>query len=462
MKVAFIAAGAADMYCGSCLRDHALAVHLRALGHEVTLVPTYTPLRVEGEPASEKHVFFGGIEVYLAERLPALRERRGLLGRVLGSQALLRWLGGLSLATDPRKLGRLTVSVLRGEEGNQRRLLAELAAWLRDHVRPDVVHLSSSLFTGFARELKRDLGVPVVCGLQGEDLFLAGLEEPYRAEALALVRDRGADVERFIATSTHAKEHMAARAGLDPEKIDVVLPGIALDDFPAPPAPRAPPPLPRAPERPPVIGYLARIAPEKGLHHLVAAFARLAASGEIPGLRLKIAGYLGAANVRYAASIRRALAARGLGGRVELLGTVDRSQKLDFLRAIDVLSVPTDYPEPKGLFVLEALAAGVPVVEPAHGAFPEILEATGGGLLHAPGDSEDLARKLAALLGDEPLRRRLGEEGRAAVRARFSARRMAEETLSIYERVTGRDAGVGSAKSAGSAGSAGIGVGDGA
>jgi glycosyltransferase involved in cell wall biosynthesis len=428
MKIAFIAAGAAGMYCGSCLRDNALASALVDLGEDIVLVPTYTPLRLDERAVGVDHVFFGAIDVYLHEKFPWLRKPRGLVGKMLGSQRLLRFVSRFALGANPRELGRLTVSTLRGEAGNQRRLLTELIDWLSREVQPDVVHLSSSLFSGFARDLKRRLRVPVVCGLQGEDLFLESLPEPFRSESLSLLRERSVDIDRYNATSTHEADRMASWVGLDRAKVDVVLPGIHLGQYESPPS--------RADaSRPLTIGYFARIAPEKGLHLLCDAFHILCESGEFPDLRLQAAGYLGGKDLRYAGHVRRILASRGIARRVEIFGTVDREAKLAFFREVDVLSVPTVFPEPKGIFILEALASGVPVVQPAHGSFPELVAATGGGLLHEPRSAEDLARKLAEILRNAELRRELGAKGREAVHARFSSRRMAEETLSIYRKL---------------------------
>jgi glycosyltransferase involved in cell wall biosynthesis len=428
MKIAFLAAGAGGMYCGSCLRDNALALAMRPLGHEMTLVPVYTPLRLDETSAAQRQVLFGAVDVYLQEKFPSLRTRRGVLGRLLGSQLVLRWLSRLSLGMQPEPLGRLTVSVLRGEHGNQKRSLQELVTWLKRHVRPDVIHLTNALLVGFAEPLSRELGVPVICGLQGEDLFLGEIPEALRAEAVQLVAASSRHVDRFLATSSYYAERARAFFGLDASAVRVVRSGIRLDDFPeeSDPDPQ---------DRPVTIGYLARLAPEKGLHILIDAFRMLAE--RYPDLRLKVGGYLSRQNLSYVASLRRLLTSAGLSSRVEILGTLDRSRKLALLRSIDVFSVPTVYPEPKGIFVLEALASGVPVVLPRHGAFPELVEATRGGLLHEPEAAEDLAGRLASLLEDDEQRRLLGEGGRSAVRSEFSAERMARETLEQYQEVLG-------------------------
>lgn len=421
------------MYCGSCLRDNSLANELRALGEDITVIPAYTPVRVDEETLTGKRVFFGAVDVYLQEKFAGMRARKGLVGKILGSQTLLGWVSRFALSTNPAELGRLTISMLRGNEGHQRRSLTELVDWLASDVRPDVVHLPNSLLLGLAREIKERLGVAIVCGLSGEDVFLEDLVEPYRSTALELMRERATDVDRYAATTRYCAERMTEILGLEPSRVDVVLPGIHLKDYALP--------FDGAEKKKPrdglAIGYFARIAPEKGLHLLADAYHRIWSSGEFPGVRLKIAGYLGGKDRRYAASVRRTLAARRVVNSVELLGTVDRQEKLAFLRDLDVLSVPTVSPEPKGLFVLEALASGVPVVQPRHGSFPEFLENTGGGLLHEPGDAADLAAKLGELLRNPERRLALGEAGREAVHAKFSSRRMAEDTLAIYRKVVG-------------------------
>lgn len=427
------------MYCGSCLRDNATASALVELGEDVVLVPLYTPLRVDEASISEKQVFLNGIEVYLHERLPFLRRPRGVLRRLLGSQWILRAVSRFALSTNPGELGRLTVSMLRGEEGNQHRLLTELIDWIMQEVSPDVIHLSNSLISGFARELKRRLRRPIVCGLQGEVLFLHGLPEPYRAQALQLLRECSPHIDRFTASSGHEADLMAEQVGLDRAKIEVIWPGVRVEDFADAPLPesRTAPAVATADSRRPLsIGFFARMAPEKGFHILAQAFLQLCESGEFPGLRLKAAGYLGGKDLRYVADIRRALTRHGLGNRVEIWGTVERADKLRFFREIDVFSVPTEFAEPKGIFILEALGNGVPVVEPRHGAFPELLEATGGGLLYPAGDAVGLAGALGELLRNEALRRRLGEAGRQAVQTRFTRRRMVEDVRAVYRQVT--------------------------
>lgn len=432
MKIIFLATGAANMFCGSCMRDNTLAAAMKAMGNDVTLAPLYTPMRLDEENVGEKRIFYGGIEAFLRQRFPQPSAARSVLLRLAGSQTLLRFMPRFDMgsAVDPKANAELTLSMLRGEEGRQRELLIELVTWLKRDASPDLIYVTNTLISGVAPMLKRELGVPIVCGLHGEDIFLDGLPEEYRQPAIDQIRKNCESIDHFIAISQYyADTFSSTRLGIDPAKVTLVRPGIAFDDYTGQPRPHL--------HQPPVIGYLARISPEKGLHLLVDAYIRLCQQDRIPGLQLRIAGYLSKVHQSYVDGLLRRLKAAGLAERVDLLGTVDRAEKRDFFQSIDIFSVPTVYRDPKGLPVLEALANGVPVVEPDHGAFPEILEQTGGGLLHRPEDSNDLAARLLELLEDDRLRFSMAQHGFAVVRSKFSAARMAQETLEVYRRAAG-------------------------
>jgi glycosyltransferase involved in cell wall biosynthesis len=117
-------------------------------------------------------------------------------------------------------------------------------------------------------------------------------------------------------------------------------------------------------------------------------------------------------------------------------GVPDREGKVRFLQGLDVLSVPSPYLEPKGMYVLESLAAGVPVVQPRHGAFPEILEKTGGGVLFEPDDVNALADAILPLREDRARTAQLGREGAEGVRRHYGVARMAERALEVCRELT--------------------------
>lgn len=429
-RIAYLTSGAAGMYCGSCLNDNALARELLALGHDVQLVPLYTPIRTDGHDVSQDQVFFGGINVYLQQQTSLFRWLPRWLDRWIDQPWIINLATQFGGKLDYQKLGGLAVSMLRGEQGFQSKEVHRLVDWLAGDLQPEIVIFSNVLTAGCVPELKQHLPVKVFVILQGDDIFLREMKPADLERALAEIRRLSGHIDAFLAHSNFYADAMAKFLGIDRRQIHVLPLGIHGQEF-------APPPTvtedDQQPQRPPTIGYLARLAPEKGLHILAEAWTRLRRMPGTEQTRLQIAGWMGAQNRDYADSIFQAFDKLGLAGEYEYLGEVDRAGKLALLRSIDVLSVPTTYKEPKGLFVLEALAAGVPVVQPAHGAFPEVLNELGGGLLHHPEDPHHLAQRLHELLTNPALRQELSERGRAAVLNKRSNRVAAEALLNIIE-----------------------------
>jgi glycosyltransferase involved in cell wall biosynthesis len=430
MRILSITAGAAGMYCGSCSRDNALAIELLARGHDVTLLPLYTPTNPDEPNVSRNRVLFGGISIYLQQHVPLFRRMPRFLDRLWDSPGLIRAVAGRSISTDPKLLGELTISMLEGDRGVLRREFDKLLDWLADEPPPDVVNLPNSLLIGLARPLRAALNRPICCTLQGEDLFLDGLVEPYRSKALELIRKQVADVDRFFAVSDYYVPTMARLLGMNAARIDVVPLGINMTGYERQ--------HPRGGEF--SVGYFARIAPEKGLHLLAEAYPLFRCRTGSARVRLEAAGYLSRPHQRYLADIRRGLDRAGLGHEFTYHGAVDRQGKVAFLRGLDVLSVPTPYDEPKGVFVLEAMASGVPVVQPRRGAFTEMVEKTGGGLLVQPDDPAALADGLYSLWKEPELARALGDRAFAGVREHYSIQRSADKQLEVYEAMVAQTA----------------------
>jgi glycosyltransferase involved in cell wall biosynthesis len=425
MNVLSITAGAAGMYCGSCSRDNALAVELLRRGHTVTLLPLYTPTNPDETNVSRKRVLFGGISIYLQQYSPLFRKTPKFLDRLWDSPWIINAFASRSLSTDPRLLGDLTISMLQGEHGVLRKEFDKLLEWIADEPLPDVINLPNSLLIGLAAPLKRAVQRPICCTLQGEDLFLNGLVEPYRTQAIELIRRQVPEVDHFLSVSEYYVPVMSELLAIPADKVSVVPLGINLTGY----ARRA-----RTGETFRV-GYFARVAPEKGLHVLADAYRMLRVRTPGASLRLEAAGYLAPAHASYLDGITRGLAQAGLAGEFKYHGQVDRDGKLKFLQSIDVLSVPAPYDEPKGVFLLEAMAEGVPVVQPRRGAFTEIVEKTGGGLLADPDDPSALADALYRLWRDRDLGEQLGQRGFAGVREHYSIARSADRLLAVYQQV---------------------------
>ena len=435
------------MYCGGCLRDNALVAALRKLGHQVLMVPLYLPLTLdEADQSAGTPLFFGGISVYLEQKSPLFRGAPGWLHDLFASRRLLKWAAGKAAKTRAADLGELTLSMLRGEAGNQARELEALIAWLKTQPKLDVLCLSNALLIGMVRRLKTELRVPVACALQGEDFFLDALPESQRAACWRTLAERAAEVDRFIAPSRYFGNLMRERLGLPADRVRVVHDGINLEGYGvagqegkaagqgkgAPPSTLDPRPSP------PVLGFFARMCREKGLDTLVEAYLLLRQRGRVGNLKLRVGGSCGPADGAFVSSLRERLQASGLLGDVEFHPNLDRASKVAMLRSLSVFSVPALYGEAFGLYVIEALAAGVPVVQPRTAAFPELIEATGGGVLCAAGDARALAEAVEELLLNPARARALGEAGRRAVTERFSAEAMAQATLRLYGELAGK------------------------
>lgn len=432
MRIAYLTAGAAGMYCGSCMHDNALARALIARGAECLLVPVYTPIRTDDENVSVDRVFFGGINVYLQQKWPLLGRVPPPLLRLLDAPWLLRLATRRAGGTDAATLGELTVSMLRGTEGRQAGEVHRLVRWLADDFRPDVILLSNLLIGGCIpaiREAMKD--VRIVTWLQGDDIFLEHLPSPYRERATKLLSELVQQLDGCLVNSRFYADKMQRMLSIPAQKIHIVP--LAIDVTPFGTLERLEKAaaggegvLGASDQTPLRLGYFARLAPEKGFHHLVDTFIELAGRPSGRNAELHYAGWLGDQHRSFFEAARRQLGDAGLDGRHRYHGSPELQGKLDFLGQIDVLCVPTVYEEPKGLFVLEALAAGVPVVQPQHGAFPELLAATGGGLLVPPGDPIATADAIESLWLDPVRRSELGRIGREAVYRSHSITAQAE------------------------------------
>ena len=425
MRIVQIAPSAGDsFYCENCLRDATLVRAMLKLGHDVLMVPLYLPVQIE-ETASEhvSPIFFGGLNVYLQQKSVLFRKTPRWLDQLFDSPKLLSWIGRKAGMTSARDLGETTTSMLRGEQGQQIKELNRLVDWLgTQENKPDIICLSNILLVGLAGPVKKRLGVPVVCLLQDEDGFLDGLSSPYREQAWEIIAERSCDVDAFIAVSEYYADAMRQRLGFDPDRVHVVYTGISLEGYESPGA---------APEVP-VIGYLSRMCPDRGLDMLIEAFIKLKKKEGSANARLRITGGLRSDDKAFIEQMQQQLSSHGLLDDVEFLPDFTGDARREFLQTLSVLSVPEKRPMAYGLYVLEALAAGVPVVEPASGVFPELLEITGGGVLCEPNNVQALADALESLLLDPDKARELGKRGREAIFEKFDIDQTAAEMVRTY------------------------------
>ena len=410
------------MFCGSCMHDNTWARALNSAGMHVTLIPTYTPIRVDEEDISTARVFFGGINIYLDYRYRFWRKLPRWLTGWLDSPWVIRLATRFGVSNDARDLGGLTLAMLEGELGPQKTLIDELSQFLANDLKPDVICFSNALLSGAVRTIKRETGRPVLCVLQGDDIFLDNLIEPYRGKAIDMLRERVREIDGFLVHSAYYRDFMSDYLQIPADRFHLQPLGIDLEGHDGQPT--------RDTTRPFTVGYFARICPEKGLLPLVEAFRLL--HERHPQVQLLAGGYLPPEHLPYYREVQRA--AEPIQEAFRYVGSPEtKSEKVHFFKSIDVLSVPTVYREPKGLYVLESLANGVPVVQPAHGSFPELIEQTGGGLLVPPGDAAELAAGLERLLQDPELRMNLGTQGQQSVREKFNSAEMTRRSVELLQ-----------------------------
>lgn len=429
MKIIQITPGTGDtFYCDNCLRDAALVTAMRSIGHDVVMVPMYLPVSSDSNQALDNTpIFFGGINVYLQQKSKLFQKTPRWLDRLFDSPKLLAWLARKYKMTNARDLAETAISMMRGEHGRQAKELNRLIEWLdsQDN-RPDIICLSNILLAGLSESFKKKLGVPIVCLLQDEDAFLDMMPSPYAEQLWDMLTERANNIDAFIAVSKYYAEVMQQRLKLSSDKVHVVYMGISLDGY-EPPS-----------DEPdvPTIGYLSRMCHDKGLDTLVDAFIKLKNNLNLKNAKLRIAGGRTSADTEFINSIQKKLSSAGFIDDVQFLSAFDRNTKIDFLQTLSLLSVPEKRPVAYALYLIEALAAGVPVAAPKSGVLPELLEITGGGVLYEPNSTDALVEAMQSLLLDPKHAQQLGKQGRDQVRKKFNVEQTATELMRIYKKIT--------------------------
>lgn len=375
MRITYLTAGAAGMFCGSCMNDNAVARELIKAGHDCVLMPVYTPIRTDVEDMSVDRVFLGGVNVYLAQKIPLVRYMPRWMVGWIDHPWVIKTLTSKAGKTSPELLGELTLSMLDGLGGYQRQEFQDLLNFLQTNIRPDAIVLTNLLIGGVIPQMASNADVWVM--LQGDDIFLDSLSPSHRAQAVDKMQRLVAQTKGFICHSEAYAKTMRELLGIPPAKMHVVPLGVATSDFLPDSAFGSMPPGSKqnadsTRDDSIHLGYLARMAPEKGLHRIVDAFIELKRNPRWKSLRLSLAGWMGPQHAGYWKEQQLKLKQAGLDGQWNYAGTLNREQKVEYLRSLDLFCVPTEYADPKGIFLLEAVSAGLPYVMPDHGAFPEL------------------------------------------------------------------------------------------
>lgn len=425
MKIVNIVPGfGGTFYCGNCLRDSGFVSALRKAGQDAMILPVYLPLTINGN-VQDTPVFYGAVNIYLKQVFPMLRHMPAWMEHMFNSAPLLKLAAGKAGSTRAHGLEELTESMLMGKEGKQGKELDELVHFLKHHEKPDIVHFSNALLLGMARQIREELGVPVVCSLQDEDVWVDAMKEGFRDKIWNLLAEKAKDVDAFVAVSRYFAGVMGEKMRIPAEKLHVVPIGIdpSLYEFHA-----KPPDIP-------ALGYLSRIYEDNGFGILVDAFILLRSRKGFENLRLHASGGMTGDDKAFIARQTAKLRKAGLLDDFKVFEDFRPESLGGFFKSLSLLSVPVLKGEAFGLYQLEALASGVPLVQPELGAFPEIIEETGGGLLYNPNTPEALASCLATLLGDKARLEQLALNGRKAVEKKFHCSSLTGRMLDVYNKI---------------------------
>jgi glycosyltransferase involved in cell wall biosynthesis len=427
MKIVHIVPGfGGTFYCGNCLRDSALVASLRQEGHDTSILPVYLPLVMNGTTIPDgPPVFYGAVSIYLRQVIPALRHMPGWLHKMLNSGPVLRYAAKKAGSTRAHGMEGLTESMLLGEEGYQRDDLAEIVHYLKYHEKPDVVHFSNALLLGMAGMIRREVGVPVVCSLQDEDVWIDAMKPSARQRMWSLMARRANDTDALIAVSDWFSAEMKKRMNLREGLVHTVPIGISTSQYMYN--------QPAATTR--TIGYLSRMCEENGLAVLVDAFMLLKKEARFRDVRLRLTGGKTGDDDGFIRKQMKKLVENRVDHLVEIQQDFGSPHLHDFFKGLTLLSVPVLKGEAFGMYQLESMASGIPVVQPALGAFPEIIAKTGGGVVYEPNNPEALADAITALLDNPEKTRALGLAGRAGVEELFEAKKVTQKLINVYEKI---------------------------
>ncbi len=405
-------------------------IYLRAIrkvpGISARGIPLYLPPDKKASKNSfDDEVFFGAISMYLREKVPVFRNMPLLLEKFFDSPPFLKLASHMAGTTRTEGLEDLTLNMIEGDNAFRKNEVDRLVQYLTKDGKPDIIHLSNALILGLARQLKNRIDIRIVCSLLNEDDWVDEMAEPYRSKAWEMIGREAVHVDKFITPSNYYKELFVKRTGLKGDNIHVIPLGFDPEI------------LPDRPEstRPPALGYFCRINQQNGFDKLTDAFIKLKSENLLPDLVLNVCGGYTGDDKPFIASQIKKIREYGFQKSVRIYPEFDGNAKIGFFNDVDVISVPVRKYDGYGLYILEANSAGVPVVQPATGAFPEIIKMTGGGLTYSPDTIDALSAALLSMLNDKDLRIRLGKAGQETVRKELSLEKMSVGLSNVYSNI---------------------------
>ena len=429
MKIVYLITGSGgSFYCGNCYRD---MIYLRAIrkvpGINASAIPLYLPPDdTNTETGMDKNVFFGAISMYLREKVPFLKNMPVFFDKIVDSGFMLKIAARRAGTTRTEGLEEMTLNMIKGENAFPEKELQRLIDYLCKDGKPDIIHLSNALVIGLARQIKKKLNVKIVCSLLNEDDWIDEMMEPYQSGAWKLIAREANNVDFFLTPSTYYKELFISKTGISGDNFHVIPLGFDPD-------------LKKIEKKDnyPAIGYFCRINSQNGIDKLVDAFIKIRSSNKLPGLTLHISGGYTGDDKPFIADQIKKIKDNGLKSSVRIYPEFHGNSKQEFFNNIDIMCVPVRKHDGYGLYILEANVAGVPVVQPATGAFPEIIERTGGGITYTPDTVDELSANLMKTLSNRELCIELGKKGQENVLKGLSLIKMSEELSKVYNSLMG-------------------------
>ncbi len=427
MKIVYLITGSGgSFYCGNCYRD---MIYIRAIrkvpGMTARAIPLYLPPdKTTAGNNFDRNVFFGAISMYLREKVGFLNNMPAVFDKFFNSPLLLKFAAKQAGTTNPEGYEELTISMIEGDNAFRKAEVDRLVKYLLNDGKPDIIHLSNALILGLARQLKKRIDVKVVCSLLNEDDWIDEMAEPFRSNAWKMISREAVHVDMFVTPSNYYKDLFMSKTGISGENIMVVPLGYDPEfDIEPDSVPRSP-----------AIGYFSRVNYNNGFDKLVDAFIELKRNGLIPDLKLNICGGFTGTDRTFVSAQLRKLREAGIAKSVKIYPEFQGDGKMEFFRNVDLISVPVHKYDGYGLYLLEANSAGVPVVQPATGSFPEIVEKTGGGVTYSPDTVSELASRLHKVLTNKELLLQLSIRGKKNVRQKMSLERMSEGLAGLYSK----------------------------
>ena len=428
MKIVYLITGSGgSFYCGNCYRD---MIYLRAIrkvkGIDATAIPLYLPPdESNSESGLDKHVFFGAISMYLREKVPFLRNMPAFLDKVFDSPPMLKMAASRAGTTSPEGLEEMTLSMIKGENAFPEKELQRLITYLTRDGKPDIIHLSNALIIGLARQLKKRMKVKIVCSLLNEDDWIDEMAEPYQSNAWKMISQEAVNVDAFVTPSNYYKNLFISKTGLSGNNFHIIPLAVDAADLTNI----------KSGNQYPALGYFCRINRQNGFDKLVDAFIELKTGNSLPGLTFHVSGGFTSDDKPFIAEQVKKIKAAGFYNSIKFYSEFQGNDKQDFFSNIDIMSVPVRKYDGYGLYILESNTAGVPVVQPATGGFPEIIEKTSGGITYSPDTISELASSILKLFNDNSLRKQLGENGRKSVINELSIDKMSTGLSEVYNGV---------------------------